>query len=145
MKKFLLALAAAAMLLGPSLAIAQKNEGPTSLVSFVIIKDYNQQPVRNAAVVLHEVDDHGKQTKGGLELKTDAEGKASFEGFPYGKMRVQVLATGFQTFGADYEVEEPSMAITIRMKRPAQQFSTYDEHPKEQNPQPPPDPNAKPK
>jgi len=145
MKKVLLAIAVVAMLLGVSSAMAQKgNEGPTSAVSFVIIKDANEQPVRNAAVVMHEVDDHGKQTKGGLELKTDAEGKASFEGFPYGKMRVQVLATGFQTFGADYDVEEPSMAITIRMKRPVQQYSTYDEHPKEQNP-PPPDPNAKPK
>jgi len=140
---------AAVVLIGLATGAAQKDrdEGPTSEVSFVIIKDYNDQPVRNAAVVMHELDDHGKQEKGGLELKTDAEGKASYDGFPYGKMRVQVLASGFQTFGADYDIEEPSMAITVRMKRPVQQYSVYDDHPKEQQqrPQPPPDPNAKPK
>ena len=53
MKKVLLAIAVVAMLLGLSSAMAQKgNEGPTYAVSFVIIKDANEQPVRNAAVVM---------------------------------------------------------------------------------------------
>ena len=53
-----------------------------------------------------------------MQIKTDAEGKASFDGVPYGKLRVQVLAPGFQTFGDDYDVDKPTMEITVKMKRP---------------------------
>jgi hypothetical protein len=64
-----------------------------------------------------------------LELKTDSEGKASFDGVPYGKLRVQVLAPGFQTFGQDYEVNQPEMEITVKLKRPQEQYSIYEDHP----------------
>ena len=66
-------------------------------------------------------------------MKTSPEGKASYDGVPYGKLRVQVLARGFQTYGDDYEVHEPSMDITIKLKRPAKQYSIYEEHPKQDN------------
>src|SRR5258707_12380771 len=72
---------------------------------FVILKDDNGKPIRNASVVLHPVGKNGKQQRGGLELKADAEGRAAYDGIPYGKLRVQVLANGFQTFGQDYEVD----------------------------------------
>jgi len=151
MKKVLLAVAVTAMLTGLSFPKDKKvrDEPPQALVNFLVLKDVNGKPVRNAAVVMHGVDGHDKQERGGLELKTDAEGKASFDGMPYGKLRVQVLAPGFQTFGQDYDVEEHTMEITIRLKRPTGQYSIYDEHPDGKKPdtsQPPaPDPNAKPK
>jgi len=117
---------------------------PVSTLSFVVLKGDNGKPVRNAGVVLHSVDKHGKQDRGGLELKTDAEGKASFEGVPYGKLRVQVLATGFQTYGEDYEVNKPTMEITIKLKRPGGQYSIYENQQNDKKPATPPDPNAKP-
>jgi hypothetical protein len=91
---------------------------------------------------MHPVDERGKQERGGLELKTDPDGKASYDGIPYGKLRVQVLAPGFQTYGEDYDVTQPSMAITIKLKRPAHQYSIYEQHPaenKDQKPSAPPD------
>jgi len=100
-------------------------------MNFVVLKDFNGKPVHNAAVVLHSVSDKGKQEKGGLELKTDEEGKASYEGVPYGKLRVQVLAKGLQTFGQDYDVEQPTINITIKLKRPEDQYSIYESHPEE--------------
>ena len=42
-----------------------------------------------------------------------------------GKMRVQVLAPGFQTYGADYEVKQAAVEITVRLKKPAGQYSVY--------------------
>jgi hypothetical protein len=117
---------------------------PVSLLSFVVLKDDNGKPVRNAGVVMHSVGKHDKQDRGGLELKTDAEGKASFDGVPYGKLRVQVLARGFQTFGEDYEVNQPTMEITIKLKRPEGQYSIYEDQQNEKKPTTPPDPNAKP-
>jgi Carboxypeptidase regulatory-like domain len=109
----------------------QKKEDPLATLNFVVIRDENGKPVRNAAVVMHPVDEGGKQIPNGLELKTSPEGKASYDGVPYGKLRVQVLAPGFQTYGEDYEIHEPSMDITIKLKRPAKQYSIYEDHPAE--------------
>jgi hypothetical protein len=103
----------------------------TAKLNFLVIRDYSGKPVRNASVVMHPVQKNGKQGRGGFELKTDADGKASFEGVPYGPLRVQVLADGFQTFGDDYDIEQPAMEITIKMKRPAGQYSVYDDHSKD--------------
>jgi len=94
---------------------------------------------------MHGVGKHDKQDRGGIELKTDADGKASFEGVPYGKLRVQVLAPGFQTFGEDFEINQPTMEITIKLKRPEGQYSIYgQQNDKKEDKQSPPDPSAKP-
>jgi len=119
------------MLVLPILAREKKPAPPASVLTFLILKDYNGKPLRNAAVVLHPVNSKDKQENGGLELKTDASGKASYDGIPYGKLRVQVLAPGFQTFGEDYDINQPTMDVTIKMKRPAGQYSIYEDHPAE--------------
>jgi uncharacterized GH25 family protein len=105
--------------------LAEETES-TSTLNFLVLRDYNGKPVQNASVILHPVDKRGKQGKGGYQLKTDSEGKTSFEGVPYGKLRVQVLAQGFQTYGEDYDVSQPTTAITIKLKRPQGQYSIYD-------------------
>jgi len=131
------------MVLAPALSLGQDD---TATLNFVVVRDYNGKPVRNASVVMHPVEKNGKQSKGGLQIKTDPEGKASFDGAPYGKLRVQVLAEGFQTFGADYDIDKPTVEITVKMKRPAGQYSIYEEHPgekkDEKNP-PSPEPDSK--
>jgi hypothetical protein len=111
----------------------------TAALSFIILKDDSGKPVRNAAVVLHPVNTRGKQGRGGFELKTDNDGKTHFEGVPYGKLRVQVLAPGFQTFGEDYEIGEVEKEITVRLKRPQKQYSIYDEHPEQKKDAPAPE------
>ena len=120
----------------PSLAQKDKDEGPTSLLNFLVVKDDNGKPVRNAAVILHPVNPKGKQERGGLELKTDPDGKTNFDGVPYGMLRIQVLAHGFQTFGEDYDIEKPTTDITIKLKRPQGQYSIYEDRPKESSAQP---------
>ncbi len=116
-------------LLGTLLGVAwgQLNEGPEAKLDFLVIKDDSGKPVRNAGVVMHPVN-RGKQSRGGYELKTDSDGKASFDGVPYGPLRVQVLAPGFQTFGDDYQIDKPQMTITVKLKRPQKQYSIYDDH-----------------
>ena len=49
-------------------AVAQKDadDGPTSWLNFVVVKDDNGKPVRNAAVIIHTVA-KGKQSHGGME------------------------------------------------------------------------------
>jgi hypothetical protein len=118
----------------------KKQRIPLATVNFVVVRDENGKPVRNAAVVLHPVEDNGKQSRGGIELKTDPDGKANYDGVPYGKMRIQVLASGFQTFGNDYDIGHPNEEISIKLKRPDKQYSIYEDHPndkqqKDQKPQ----------
>jgi len=125
-------------------AAAKKKHEPLATINFLVLRDENGKPIRNAAVVLHPVNDHGKQERGGLELKTDPEGKAGYDGVPYGKLRIQVLAPGFQTYGDDYDVSQPNMDITVKMKRPGRQYSIYEEHPAEKKEEKPADENKKP-
>ena len=133
MKKILATGVALAMLALVSGAVGQKDKDDdlTSWLHFVVVKEDNGKPVRNAAVIMHPVSSHGKQGKGGMELKTDAEGKSEFNGIPYGKLRVQVLAQGFQTYGEDFDIDKPNMEFTIKLKRPQGQFSVYEDYPKD--------------
>jgi hypothetical protein len=94
-------------------------------VNFLVLKDTNGKPVRNASVILHSVNEKGKQEKGGFQLKTDAEGKAKYDGVPYGKIRIQVIARGLQTYGEDYDINQPQMELTIKMKPPQEQYTIY--------------------
>jgi hypothetical protein len=113
-----------------------KPSGQASSIKFVVLKDDNNKPVRNAAVILHPVEKSGKQSKGGFELKTDGEGKTEADGIPYGLLRVQVIAPGFQTFGNDYTINQAEQVVTVRLKRPTGQYTIYDKpgssQPKEQ-------------
>ena len=106
-----------------------KPSGQASSLNFVVLKDDNGKPVRNAAVILHPVAEHGKQSRGGFELKTNSEGKTESDGIPYGMLRVQVIAHGFQTFGQDYTINQPQQEVVIRLKRPQGQYSIYENHP----------------
>ncbi len=96
---------------------------PTAKVSVAVIKDTNGKPIENAAVVFHL---SGEEGKGNMEMKTNEEGKAIIDVIPIGDtMRLQVIADGFQTFGQDYKIDADTKDITVRLKRPQQQYSTY--------------------
>jgi Carboxypeptidase regulatory-like domain len=137
MRRIAISFATAVLL--ASVALAQDD---MAVLSFIVIRDYSGKPIRNASVVMHPVGKNGKQSKGGLQIKTDADGKASFDGVPYGKLRVQVLATGFQTFGDDYAIDKPTMEITVKMKRPQGQYSIYQDHPEEKKDESEPQPST---
>lgn len=131
MKRNYSAVMVAAILVGlglAGLAWAQDDEGPMSNLKFVVVRDTDGKPVRNAEIVLHPMKRKGKQDKGEMELKTDADGKTSVDGIPYGPLRVQVLAPHFQTFGEDYEINKPELEITVKLKHPGGQYSIYDNH-----------------
>lgn len=104
-------------------SVAEKK--PTAKVAFTVVRSFNGKPVRNAAVILHPVDKDGHQSSNGLELKTDGEGKASYDSLPYGKVRIQAIAPGLQTYGNDIEINQPEQQITIKLNRPKDQYSIY--------------------
>jgi hypothetical protein len=127
------------LIANPLVASDKKSvDQPLSNLHFTVVKDANDKPIRAASVILHPVKKDGSQAKGGYQLKTDGEGITSTEGIPYGPLRIQVLAPGFQTFGEDYQVNQPDMDIQIRLKRPGEQLSAYDKDKNKQAPATPP-------
>jgi len=126
-------LAGIAVVVALACALAGAADKSSSL-KFVVVKETNGKPVRNASVVLHAVTKKGKQEKGGLQLKTNSEGKTEIVGIPYGKLRIQVIAAGLQTYGQDYDINQPETEINIRMKPPQDQVTIYGDKKPEEKP-----------
>lgn len=101
---------------------------PTSRIEVTILKDVNGKPIENASVIFHPME--GEKDKGNMELKTNEDGKTVIDVLPLGDtVRLQIIAKGYQTYGQDYKVDKPEMAIEVRMKRPGEQYSIYKSHP----------------
>jgi hypothetical protein len=122
-------------LVSTSLICAQDDSGPLSSLKFLVVRDTDGKPVRNAEIVLHPTKGKGKQASGEMELKTDAEVKTSVDGIPYGRLQIQVLAPHFQTFGEDYDINKAELMITVKLKHPGGQYSTYESHGDDKKPQ----------
>lgn len=100
---------------------------PTSRITVIVRRNDNDTPIRNAGVVFQPII-HG-HPRGGMELRSDAQGKAVMTVIPIGDtVLVQVIAKGYQTFGKIYKVEKPEMSIPIRLKLPDTDYSTYESH-----------------
>ena len=94
---------------------------PTSRVDVTILRNEDGKPVENAAVVFQLVGE-----KGNMELKTNGDGKTVIDVLPTGsKITLQVIAKGFQTYGADYTIDKAQLAIEVKLKRPRGQYSIY--------------------
>jgi hypothetical protein len=100
---------------------------PTAKITVTVVKATNGKPVENAAVVFHPMK-NGKD-QGGLELKSNEEGRVSIDVIPIGTtVRLQIIANGFQTFGEDYDITGDSKDITVKLKPPDKQYSIYEKH-----------------
>lgn len=105
---------------------------PTSKIEVTVLRDSDSKPIENASVIFHLDGD-----KGNMELKTNEDGKSVIDVLPIGStMRLQIIAKGFQTYGEDYKVDKAEMAFGIRMKRPAEQYSIYKDHPEQDSKDP---------
>ena len=97
---------------------------PAARIEVTILRDFNGKPIEDAHVIFHPI--QGDKDKGNLELKTNEDGKVVIDVLPLGDtVRMQVIATGYQTFGQDYKVDKSEMSMEVRMKRPGQQYSLY--------------------
>jgi len=112
----LIAIGVSVILCATAIAFGTKKSGS---IQFLIINDSNGRPVKNAEIVVHPADKTGVQKEDGYELKTHDDGKAEINGIPYGKLRVQVIAPGYKTFGKDYDLGQPSMELTIKLQKAA--------------------------
>ena len=96
----------------------------TSRIEVTILRNVDGKPIENAAVVFQLVGD-----KGNMELKTNEDGRTVIDVLPTGSdFLLQVIAKGYQTYGEQYKVDKPRMAIEVKLMRPGQQYSIYSLH-----------------
>jgi len=99
---------------------------PAARIQVTVLKDFNGKPIENASVIFHPIE--GDKDKGSMELKTNEDGKAIIDVIPIGDtVRLQIIANGYQTYGQDYKIDKDEMSMQVRLKRPAAQYSIYNQ------------------
>jgi hypothetical protein len=81
----------------------------------------DQKPVVEASVYVKfvEVVKHGRDQKLELNLKTNQDGVTHSPEIPQGKVLIQIVAPGWQTFGQYYTTDSSEQTIQIHLERPA--------------------------
>jgi len=96
----------------------------------IVVKSQSGKPVDRASVVVRFVQGHsvvklGKAIKTTFELRTNQDGEARIPAIPQGKILVQIIAKGFQTFGQTFDVNEDEKTLEITLNPPQQQYSAH--------------------
>lgn len=96
----------------------------------VEVKTLGDKPIDRASVVVDFVEGRsvvklGKKNMTHWEIRTNQEGIAKLPMLPQGKVRIQVTAKNYQTFGQVYELDEPEKTLVIKLNPPQQQYSAH--------------------
>jgi hypothetical protein len=95
----------------------------------VIVKSQAGRPIDRASVIIRCIDRKlvklGKHDCPAYELRTNEEGRAVMPPIPQGKIRIQVIAKGYQTFGKDFEINQEEKTVEVTVNPPQQQYSAH--------------------
>jgi hypothetical protein len=96
----------------------------------ITVKTQGGHPVDRASVVVRFIEGRsiaklGKAVRTTYELRTNQEGVANIPEIPQGKIRIQVIAKGYQTFGEVIDVSEDQKDVEIKLNPPQQQYSSH--------------------
>jgi len=96
----------------------------------IVVKSQTGKAVDRASVVVRFVEGHsivklGKAVRTTFELRTNQEGEAQVPSIPQGKIRIQIIAKGYQTFGQVFDVSEEEKKIEITLNPPQQQYTSH--------------------
>jgi len=96
----------------------------------VEVKNVDGKPVDRASVIVRFVEGRskvklGKKITTRWELRTNQQGMAKIPPIPQGKILVQVIAKGYQTYGKTHEIEEEEKTIEIKLNPPQSQYSAH--------------------
>jgi uncharacterized GH25 family protein len=96
----------------------------------VEVKNMDGKPVDNASVRVKFVEGRsavklGRKIMTSWEMKTNQEGVVGIPPIPQGKILVQVMAKGYQTYGDTVQVNEEEKTVEIKLKPPQSQYSAH--------------------
>jgi hypothetical protein len=95
------------------------------------VKTPGGKPVERASVIVNfsegrSIRKLGKKVITHWELRTNAVGIAKIPSVPQGKIQIQIVAKGYQTYGHIHEVNEPEKTLQITLKPPQKQYSSHE-------------------
>ena len=111
-------------------AIPVLAEDPPMTSILVEVKSHTDKPVERASVVVKFVEGRskiklGKKIVTTWQMKTNQDGIAKIPPVPQGKILIQVIAKGYQTFGDTYEIEEAERTVLVKLNPPQPQYSAH--------------------
>jgi Carboxypeptidase regulatory-like domain len=103
---------------------------PMTKIRVEVRKETNDKPVERASVVIRFVEGRsvvklGKKIMTSYQMRTNQDGVASMPPIPQGKIQIQVIAKGMQTFGQIFDIGEEEKTVEIKLKDPQPQFSVH--------------------
>jgi hypothetical protein len=120
------------LLLVPALflfALGMRADAPMTRLE-VQVTTQGGKPIDRAGVVVRFVEGRsvvklGKKIRTTYEMRTNQEGLVKIPAIPQGKILIQVIAKGYQTFGQTFDVNEPEKTIAIKLNIPQSQYSAH--------------------
>ena len=101
------------------------------LTNLVIeVKTVQGKPIDRASVVVKFVEGRsirkfGKSVRTHWELRTNQQGSVKIPPIPQGKILIQVIAKGYQTYGQTHDVEVEEKTIEVTLNPPQAQYSAH--------------------
>jgi Carboxypeptidase regulatory-like domain len=112
-----------------SLPILYAQTAMTKLTVHVL--NDSDKPVDRASVIVKFVQGRdyiklGRKIRDTYELRTNQEGEASIPEIPQGKILVQIIAKGYQTYGQTLDINEPERTVEVKLNPPQKQYSAHE-------------------
>jgi hypothetical protein len=103
---------------------------PMTKIRVEVRKATTDKPVDRASVVVRFVEGRsvvkfGKKIMTSYQMRTNQDGVATVPAIPQGKIQIQVIAKGFQTFGQIFDIGEEEKTVEIKLNDPQPQFSVH--------------------
>ncbi len=102
----------------------QKDPKPSDSLTTKIriqVTNANDHPVSNASVYVRYYESGGflrHEKLAELSFKTNQEGAVKVPAIPQGKIMIQVIATGWHTFGKWYDMDKEEESVAIKLEPP---------------------------
>ncbi len=118
--KYFVALLLAGGLAVPALVHAKKEATQVE----VSVQTESGEPVAQASVIVRTLKGKKKKKIGEtFQLRTSQQGTAPLPPIFESAVLVQVIATGYQTFGERFDLVPPQQTLTVTLKPPQEQYS----------------------
>jgi hypothetical protein len=119
----------AKLLVAGVLALPLLVAGDTTKIRVKVL-NLDGKPVDRASVIVRFVEGRsaiklGKKIMTHWEMRTNQDGIAKIPELPQGKLLVQIIAKGYQTFGKTFEVDEEEKTIEVKLNPPQSQYSAH--------------------
>jgi hypothetical protein len=103
---------------------------PMTKIRVEVRKAVNDKPVDRASVVVRFVEGRSvvklcKKIMTSYQMRTNQDGVATMPPIPQGKIQIQVIAKGMQTFGQIIEIGEEEKTVEVKLNDPQPQYSVH--------------------